>query len=216
MILLGGKFINDYMKSIWNDVYNRGELPWTKNPIPYDLFDVFMDGISSGDSVLDYGCGDGYIALELIQRYRCRVACVDISSNALRQARKKELEQLETYEIESHPSELLGRYEDFKRILVWGVMHHIDKHTWSSYIKDFYKLLHQDGILLIGGHSKKDPEFSEGYRISPTTNIKSHAVDDLEEVFRENNFKIIEEGYFPFKEAFTGENRVFKYFLLKK
>lgn len=204
------------MKDIWNKIYNRKELPWTRNPIPYDLFDRFIGKVNSSDIVLDYGCGDGYIALELIQRYGCNVVCADISGNALNQARKKELEQLKTYEVENRPIELLREYGDFKRILVWGVMHHVDRDLWSSYVEDFRNITQTNGVILIGGHSKKDPEFSKGYRISPTTNIKSYAVDGLEEVIKRSELSIVDTGYFPFQEAFTGKQRVFRYFLLIK
>ena len=48
-----------------------------------------------------------------------------------------------------------------------------------------------------------DEEFKEGYRISPTTGIKSYAVDGLEAMFDQAGFKVYKQGYYEFIESFS-------------
>ena len=100
--------------------------------------------------------------------------------------------------------------------LLWGVMHHIDKNLWNKYINQFADMTKESGYILIGGHSMKDEEFSQGFRISPTTGNISTAVDSLETILQEQGLKIITSDYFNFKEGFTGKDRAFKYFLVQK
>lgn len=50
-----------------------------ETPYLVDLIGHALPPIKPGDLVLDYGCGIGRLAKELIARYRCRVVGVDIS-----------------------------------------------------------------------------------------------------------------------------------------
>jgi SAM-dependent methyltransferase len=52
-----------------------------ETPHVADLIGHALPTIRPGELVLDYGCGIGRIAKELIARHRCRVVGVDISTN---------------------------------------------------------------------------------------------------------------------------------------
>lgn len=201
-------------KKQWEDVYARGreKLPWLENPIPTKILKDFCEHFKHGDKVLDYGCGDGILA-EILAKNGLNVVCSDISEKALKLVSEKNPE-IETIQADE-PSKIANT-ENFDGVLVWGVMHHIDKNLWKKYVGDFANITKENGYILLGGHSMKDEEFSKGFRISPTTGDVSTAIDSLENTLQEQNLKIIDSGYFDFGEGFTGKQRAFKYFLVQK
>jgi cyclopropane fatty-acyl-phospholipid synthase-like methyltransferase len=201
-------------KKQWEDVYSKGreKLPWLENPTPTKILADFCSHFEKGDKVLDYGCGDGILA-QILAKNGLKVACSDISEKALDLVSEKNPE-IETIQAEE-PSKI-PKGETFDGVLVWGVMHHIDKNLWKKYVADLANITKENGFILFGGHSMKDEEFSKGFRISPTTGEISTAMDSLETILQEQNLKIIDSGYFDFKEGFTGKQRAFKYFLVQK
>lgn len=200
-------------KQKWEEVYQKEDLPWLKNPIPTNLLEKFADHFTQGDKILDYGGGDGLLSRILIEK-GFDVLCSDISEKALVIAKEK-IPTLKTVQA-SDPFVFLEKGLIFDGVLVWGVMHHVQKEKWLDYLKSFHSIIKNGGIVLVGGHSTKDVDFQEGYRISPTTGYVSYAVNDLGEMAKEVGFEVIESDFFPFEEAFTGHERVFNYFFLKK
>lgn len=203
----------DNAQKIWEDVYKGDDLPWTQNPIPTEILKKFISHLGKGDIVLDCGGGDGLLSQLLIDE-GFDVVCSDISERALNLAKEK-FPNLKTVQASS-PAFFAGQEKNFDGVLVWGVMHHVPKDDWKDYLKDFYTILQKEGVLLIGGHSRRDEEFASGFRISPTTGKESFAADFLQGPVKEAGFHISEEGFFEFQEAFTGNERVFKWFLLQK
>ena len=198
----------------WQDVYagSESKTPWTKNPIPKDIFNKFSKLLAFNAKLLDYGCGDGVHIPFFKEKGMIIVGC-DISQNALDivKAKNPGIEAIQS----SDPANL--NITNFDCALVWGVMHHIKFDLWDSYLESFSKIIKPGGYMLIAGHSRSDQEFEErGCRTSPTTGEISYAVDPLEELLPHHNFAIVESGYFPFVEAYTGSPRAFKYFLTKR
>lgn len=201
-------------KQQWENVYSRdrGNLPWLENPIPTEILEDFCGHLEEGSKVLDYGCGDGILA-EFLSQKGLLVVCSDISEKALELVAEKN-PAIETIQADE-PSKI-ATSESFDGILSWGVMHHVDKNLWNTYIDQFKNMTKDNGYILVGGHSMKDEEFSQGFRISPTTGDISTAVDSLESIFQEKGLKIVNSGYFDFKEGFSGKDRAFKYFLVQR
>ncbi len=195
----------------WEAVYDRVDLPWTKNPLPTDVIEEFISRFKTGDRILDYGCGDGWIT-ELLMGKGLAVVGSDISDKALQLAKQK-MPELEVKRAD-RPSEFSG--EAFDGILSWGVMHHIPREEWETYMEEYYGILTSGGTLLISGHSRRDEEFKEGFRISPTTKEVSHAVDEIGDLGKRTGFTLEKEGYFEFDEAFTDHKRALRYFFLRK
>lgn len=208
------KINSEIKKEQWEKVYSqrKEKLPWIENPIPTEILGNFCERFNQGDKILDYGCGDGILAEFLVSK-GLSVVCSDISQKALDIVSDKNPD-IKTIQADE-PSKISSS-ENFDGILSWGVMHHIDKNIWNEHIDQLDNLVKKNGYLLIGGHSMKDDEFSRGFRISPTTGNISTAVDSLEFILKENNLKIVDTGYFDFKEGFTGKDRAFKYFLVQK
>jgi 2-polyprenyl-3-methyl-5-hydroxy-6-metoxy-1,4-benzoquinol methylase len=206
----------DYLekrKEQWDKVYDgdKEKLPWTENPIPVEIISKFCSFFSEGGEVLDFGCGDGILTKILIEN-GLSVTCSDISAGALKMV-SKQFPNIKTIQA-GDPSEIITDIK-FDGILVWGVLHHVDERLWDEYFKRLSEMTKPNGYILFGGHSKMDSEFSEGYRISPTTGEHSTAIDSLENTLLNNDVEVIDSGYFPFKEAFTSHQRAFRYFLIK-
>jgi SAM-dependent methyltransferase len=201
-------------KRHWENIYSKGKekLPWLENPMPEKIMEEFCSHLKPSDKVLDYGCGDGKLA-DFLQKKGLKVACSDISEKALSLVSEK-MPNAET--IQAEEPQKIGNSPTFDGVLAWGVMHHIDKELWGHYIDGFANIAKKDGYILIGGHSMKDKEFSQGSRISPTTGDISNAVDSLETMLPNHGLKIINSGYFNFEESSTKQQRCFKYFLVKK
>lgn len=197
----------------WDNIYSRQNLPWTQNPRPIEILKIFTSYFEQGNKILDYGGGDGYLS-ELLIGAGLDVACSDVSARALELAAER-LPTLKTVKA-SGPSFFVEQGHIFNGILNWGVMHHVDHFEWKAYLVEFEKIIQPGGVMLLGGHSTKDREFSEGSRISPTTKIQSHAVDEVGEIAETVGFKILSEGIFEFTEAFSGSSRAFKFFFLQK
>lgn len=201
-------------KQKWESAYSkeREHLPWLENPIPEKIIEQFCSHFNLGDKVLDYGCGDGILS-EILVKKGLKVVCSDISQRALDMVLEK-IPGVETIQA-SEPLEI-GNTPAFEGVIVWGVMHHIDKKLWGNYLDGFANLIKENGRILIGGHSMKDEEFAKGFRVSPTTGLISNAVDSLETLLVSHKLKIIDSDYFPFEEGFSKKQRVFKYFIAEK
>lgn len=198
------------VQELWDRVYSRDELPWLKNPLPMKLVNKFTSSIKKNGKILDYGCGDG-LFFPFFFDVGLQVTASEVSKVALTLVKKK-YPNVTAIRC-NHPKELSGVFDG---IFVWGVIHHIQFNQWEGYLKSFKELLAEDGIILVGGHSMRDKEFSRGYRISPTTGEESCAVDYIEGLLKKVGLEAVDVGHFSFKEAFTGHRRVFKYFFLKK
>ncbi len=186
-------------------MYKSGRvLPWLKNPLPEKVLLDFSERIQ-GTDILDYGCGNGDIA-DFFAQKGFTVVGSDISSEILKVVKEKypHIETIQAF----NPSQIR---QTFDAVVSWGVLHHVDISEWGVFMDGFKRILNEDGIILIGGHSKKDVEFNSGYRISPTTGEKSYALDSLEDIARKSGFVIREKGYVPFKEAYTNNDRYFIY-----
>lgn len=203
----------DEVKNEWENIYKKETLPWLKNPTPNHILETFSKYFNKGDTILDYGGGNGLLS-EILVKYDLRVTCSDISENALTLAKNK-VPSIDTIQA-SHPSYFVQTGQKFDGILCWGVMHHVHKDEWKEYLKDFHTTLKEKGVLLLGGHSTKDIDFENGYRVSPTTNNISYAVNEIGTIAEEVGFTIESSDFFEFQEGFSGHKRVFKYFFLRK
>ena len=199
-------------KEIWDQVYNSNDLPWTENPIPSEILKNFISYFEPGQLVLDYGGGTGYLSKALMNS-NLKVICADISMKALEKA-KKNLPTLKVVQVDD-PSHFIEEKVIFDGILSWGVIHHISRDKWEEHLASLKRILNPEGVILIGGHSIADSEFVDGYRISPTTGLKSNAINPIGNIAAKAELKVLEEGLFHFQEAFTGLPRVFKYLILQ-
>ena len=208
------KEINELdLAKIWDVKYKTGSYPWMGQSIPTQILKEFINKFNKDDLILDYACGDGYFS-KILQNADLKIIGADISKEALKLA-KQNSPQTKFYQV-SNPISLKEKHK-FKGIFAWGILHHIEKEQWRNYIKTFNELLEPKGYMFIGGHTKENKQFEKGYRISKTTGITSHALDELPTLCEQEGFTLKNTGVFDFQEK-TNNHAIIKlkYFLMQK
>lgn len=205
-------------KIVWETIYKEkiDSLPWLKNKIPYKLLKDFISGMNGERYILDYGCGNGRHSRYLL-KYCGKVDCADISSTILKSCQKLLGKRVEQYIVTPNLSIKYFSNCKYDGILVWGVLHHINKRSWPKYFKEFCRILKRNGIILLGGHSSRDKEIIARNCISPYTELKRYPLDSMVlRIILNNELEIIKSGSYKFTEAITHHCRDFDFYLLKK
>lgn len=201
-------------KKIRNRVYKTNEkLPWTSILQPTEILEKFSSFLKENSIILDYWAWDWTFCGYFLNKW-FKIVCSDISWTALKTL-KSNFPQIQTIEA-SNPVIFHNKHMKFDWLFVWWVMHHVKKDLRKSFIQSFSKILKPNGIMLISWHSERDKEFRKWYRISPTTWLISHAINDIEKTLLDENFTIHKKWYYTFKEFKTWSERILKYFILKK
>lgn len=130
--------IKDNIKSIWDKAYEKDNLPWTMNPFPNAVIELFLENFKAGDSILDYGCGDWTFSKKFVKEWM-KVTCADISDKAL-DIVKRTLPWVSVVQT-SDLSQFLYDKCSFDWIFVRWVFHHIDKKLRDEYLKWFQTIL---------------------------------------------------------------------------
>jgi SAM-dependent methyltransferase len=93
--MLGSWFELDWKKkaenantTTWVDVYDKSWEHWSKQDLSGKDIEKILQSITKGCSVLDAGCGDGYLLANLTDKCSMMTG-VDVSSTALQKARKR-------------------------------------------------------------------------------------------------------------------------------
>ena len=126
--------VDPWREAVW------GEVPEDVEPERFAERRAFLlDHVHSADRVLDLGCGDGTFAAELV-RAGCRVAAVDVASEAVRRALQRapeadvqqvaegerlpfgedEFDVVWAGEVLEHVADVVGLLAEVRRVLDWG------------------------------------------------------------------------------------------------
>ena len=96
----------------------------------YHLF--FVNNIDSGDSVLDIGCGNGYLTYDISEKAK-KVVAVDLDRKNIELARKKFFRQNITYLVGDATK--LNLKEKFDVVVLSNILEHIeDRHSFLARI----------------------------------------------------------------------------------
>lgn len=96
----------------------------------YHLF--FVNNIDSGDSVLDIGCGNGYLTYDISEKAE-KVVAVDLDRKNIELAKKKFFRQNITYLVGDATK--LNLKEKFDVVVLSNILEHIeDRHSFLSRI----------------------------------------------------------------------------------
>jgi len=207
--------LNYYKKQeiLWEKSFEKNNHPWENIKFPKIVMSLFLKDLKKHESILDYGCGTGeYVHFFLIKKLN--ITCADISNNALKTLTKR-FDNVKTIQA-STPNIFVKKKIKFDAIFAWGVMHHIDKKYWDEFFKSFNLILKKKKKLLVVGHSIKNEDFNKGYRLSPTTGLKSYAIDEIYVVAEKTGFNIKYEGEFKYVENCTNKERILKWFIFEK
>jgi FkbM family methyltransferase len=135
-------------KDSWNVYSFCVEFPEDKNKV-YEKHDEIQDFDKIKDkTVLDYGCGQGYDAIQYLKNGN-KVYLADIISNFLRVAKrnikKMDLEKNASFILLPHSAYLPFNFNFFDVINLDGVLHHIPDP--KIVVDELYRILKPDGKI---------------------------------------------------------------------
>jgi 2-polyprenyl-3-methyl-5-hydroxy-6-metoxy-1,4-benzoquinol methylase len=172
---------------------NQNKIIEPKNFTYRLLFDIAQKYVNKSKFVLDIGCGAGTISLYLSSR-GINVLGIDISKRAIEEANKSaknlKLENA-TFEIINFPTEVPKGIYDL--VLCFEVLEHLKDDTLA--LKNIYKLLKKNGILIISVPSKNAPLYKLGYATEfdeRVGHLRRYTRYELLQKLKANRFEIIE------------------------
>lgn len=149
--------VNDISKR-FEAKYQQLQTPWIGEEVP-DAIVAFCKQLKleSKTTVLDLGCGDGWIAIYLAQQ-GLTVTGIDSSKTAIRQAEQNSLRagvQNETDYILQNALDFQSNNKKFDAIVDRGLLHHIPEENWPAYHRVVSENIKHDGLLYLGVFSDK-------------------------------------------------------------
>ena len=148
--------------------------------------------IKSPKTIQDFGCGDGRLTKEIINKYDSRIYGVDISNKALTFAKLFCNEKKDNKMFFNNIDELPNIEFDF--IIATEVLEHIDEKELPEVLKSLNKIISDDGIFLITVPSViRQPIPKKHFRHYDLALLKEHVGNyfDIEELFYLNKKSIL-------------------------
>ena len=156
---------------------------------------------SNSDTIIDIGCGKGFLADNLLKLNYENITLVDISLNALKEVKERlNNESLNFIETDVLNLKLEQAFD------IWhdrAVFHFItEKESIEKYISLCNKYIGKGGKLIIGTFAEDGPLKCSGLE------IKRYSIDNLKELFKENfefieGFKKLHNTPFDTQQSFT-------------
>ncbi|WP_275671656.1 class I SAM-dependent methyltransferase [Paenibacillus ginsengarvi] len=152
--------------------------------------------LNVSNTVMDYGCGTGLIAIELAEHVKA-IHAIDTSSSMIEMADKKAKERNIANITCAHTAIMDTRYEagSFDVILAFHVLHLLeDEHTALHRINE---LLKPGGLLIsatpcMGEKKALSILLSLAGRVGLVPNIKSFQIRSLIDTMEKGDFSIVE------------------------
>lgn len=144
--------------------------------------------LNSSDTVLDFGCGTGNSARQIVKEAG-KVVCLDIDNEKLSHA-KKAVKKMGNAEFVNKELTKCGYKEEFDKIVVVYVLHDFNSSMLKETVDAFLDSLKPNGRIFICEPCK------ETHGIDPQV-LKKHFTDAgfklIEEKLQEKKFKMIFE-----------------------
>jgi len=203
----------------WNEVYQLGlnKIPWDSQEwrkMSAECVDNFL--AESSLDILEYGFGTGHLINHLRSKGN-NITGVEKSSDMV-ELFKNLNPEIEVMRVD-HPDEIGNKL--FDAITCMGVFHHINPLEYDSFLNSFSKMLKPNGKIVLGGWDKSDKNFNfRPFLVSPYTGDKTYPINhidnNIEDSIKRNNFNIIESGIIKFVAPEHNQDRLFRYYFLKK
>ena len=191
-------------KKHWENIYQTKKIDgvsWYQET-PYESIELIEKfSTSNSDTIIDIGCGKGFLADNLLKLYYENITLVDISSNALKEVKERlNNESLNFIETDVLNLKLEQTFD------IWhdrAVFHFItEKEDVEKYISISNKYINKGGILIIGTFAEDGPLKCSGLE------IKRYSINNLKELFKENfefieGFKKLHSTPFDTQQSFT-------------
>lgn len=115
--------------------------------------------IEPGMSLLDIGCGWGWLSLQAAKKYGAKVSAITLSEEQYDTVQRR----IETQNLQEHVKVRLCNYLDldmglsFDRIVSVGMFEHVDRTHHAEYFKTIHRLLKPGGLSLLHTLTKDQP-----------------------------------------------------------
>ena len=151
----------EQIREHFEQMYLRGQKPWTQNPADPLLSDFFqlLKKTTPKARVLDIGCGDGWISIAAAKQ-GFDVWGIDSSSSAIKEAVAKAKAEGVEKKTHSEVSDALDlSFEDkfFDALIDRGLFHHILPENRPLYFRNILRVLRAHALIYLSVFSTKNP-----------------------------------------------------------
>ena len=192
------------VKSHWEHIYKTKKIDgvsWYQET-PYESIELIKKiSTTNSDTIIDIGCGKGFLADNLLKLNYENITLVDISLNALKEVKERlNNESLNFIETDVLNLKLEQTFD------IWhdrAVFHFItEMEDVEKYISLCNKYIGKGGKLIIGTFAEDGPLKCSGLE------IKRYSISNLKELFKENfefieGFKKLHSTPFDTQQSFT-------------
>jgi len=171
----------------WENIYQTKKIDgvsWYQETPSESIELIKKFSTSNSDTIIDIGCGKGFLADNLLKLNYENITLVDISLNALKEVK----ERLNNESLNFIETDVLNLKSE-QTFDIWhdrAVFHFItDKEGVEKYISLCNEYIDEGGKLIIGTFAEDGPLKCSGLE------IKRYSINNLKELFKEN-FEFIE------------------------
>ena len=191
-------------KKHWENIYQTKKIDgvsWYQETPSESIELIKKFSTSNSDTIIDIGCGKGFLADNLLKLNYENITLVDISLNALEEVKERlNNESLNFIETDVLNLKLEQTFD------IWhdrAVFHFIsEKEGVEKYISLCNEYIGEGGKLIIGTFSEDGPLKCSGLE------IKRYSIESLKQLFKENfefveGFKKLHTTPFDTQQSFT-------------
>jgi len=164
---------------------------WLQKNVEFKTFQEFLDKHElslEGKVVLDAGCGSGY-STKLIQQFSpAELIGFDLMPSQIAIAKRK------YSDLDFFVGNVLNTQLDsnkFDAAFVFGILHHIPE--WKDAIKELYRILKPEGVLLVEDFNKDASHFFATYMKFDHPAEAYFTWDEFTQHLKESGFAILEQ-----------------------
>lgn len=213
-----------YSQKFWDNIYinHYSDAPWMDDTWKGNVLKTVKEKVSllvgksnKPLSLLDYGCGNGYMGLSFCEE-GMNVDITDISSVLVDRLRQKycDKKNLRIYRTTT-PNDLPKRNK-YNIVIAWNLFHHLHPKVWHQFLQEFMEKMKSEGILLISGWDKEDEVIKKDHKRARYTQHTTWYINDLPNHILGLPCEILENSIMEEKVPAFNCKRKFRFIIVKK